>query len=130
MKILRPAAIYFALVFGAGFLLGAIRVTFVVPRIGARAAELAETPLMLLVCAAAAAWVLRHHPEIRGSGPSLATGLLAVALLLVAEFGVGLWIMHLPPDRVFVKSDPVLAAVFYAALAITALLPFLLRRRR
>lgn len=128
MKILRPAAIYFALVFGAGFLLGAIRVTFVVPRIGARAAELAETPLMLLVCAAAAAWVLRRHPEIRGVGPSLATGMLAVAFVLVAEFGVGVWIMHLPPDQVFVKTDPLLAVAFYGALGVTALLPYLLRR--
>lgn len=130
MTILRPAAIYFGLVFGAGFLLGALRVTLIVPRIGARAAELAETPLMLLVCAAAATWVLRRHPQIRSAGASLATGGLAVAFLLVAEFGVGVWLMHLPPDRVFIKEDPLLAVAFYGALALTALLPFLLRSRR
>ncbi|MEO8195609.1 MAG: hypothetical protein ABI689_02690 [Thermoanaerobaculia bacterium] len=130
MPILKPAATYFALVFGAGFLLGALRVTLVVPRIGARTAELVETPLMLLVCAAAAAWVLRRYPEISSRGASLATGMLAVGFLLVAEFGVGVAIMHLPPERVFVKPDPVLALAFYGALALTALLPFLLRWRR
>lgn len=130
MNLLKPATIYFALVFGAGFLLGALRVTLVVPRIGARAAELAETPLMLLIGAVAALWLLRRFPHIRSARASLATGLLAIGLLLVAELAVGLWIMHRPLDRVFVKSDPLLAAVFYGALALTALLPFLLRRRR
>ncbi len=130
MQILKPAAIYFVLVFGAGFLLGALRVTLVVPRLGARTAELAETPLMLVVCTAAAIWVLRRYPQVRGAEASLASGALAVGFLLVAEFAVGVWIMHLPPDRVFVKNDPLLAVAFYGALAITALLPFLLRRRR
>ena len=97
MRILKPAAVYFALIFGAGFLLGALRVTLIVPRIGARAAELAETPLMLLICAAAATWVLRRFPFIRTARASLATGGLAVGILLAAEFAVGLWIMHFPP---------------------------------
>lgn len=130
MRILKPAAVYFALIFGAGFLLGALRVTLIVPRIGARAAELAETPLMLLICAAAATWVLRRFPFIRTARASLATGGLAVGILLAAEFAVGLWIMHLPADRVFVKSDPLLAFAYYGALALAALLPFLLRNRR
>lgn len=130
MRILKPASIYFAMVFGAGFLFGAVRVTLVVPRLSARAAELAETPLMLLLAAAAAQWVLRRFPEIRSAGASLATGLLATGFLLAAELAVGLWLMHLPLDRVFVKADPVLAFAYYGALALTALLPFLLRSRR
>ena len=40
---------YFALVFGAGFVLGVLRISFLVPRFGERLAELAEMPLMLLV---------------------------------------------------------------------------------
>ena len=46
-KTLRAALVYFALVFGVGFLLGLIRVPFVVPRIGERYAELAEMPFAI-----------------------------------------------------------------------------------
>jgi predicted MFS family arabinose efflux permease len=56
MRVLKAAATYFVLVFGAGFVLGAIRVTWIVPRIGARAAVLLETPLVLAVSVLAALW--------------------------------------------------------------------------
>jgi hypothetical protein len=49
MQILKSGALYFALVFGTGFVLGTIRVLLVVPRIGTRTAELIETPVMILV---------------------------------------------------------------------------------
>jgi hypothetical protein len=39
-KVLKAGALYFALVFGAGFVLGSIRVLWLVPRIGERTAEL------------------------------------------------------------------------------------------
>jgi len=39
--------VYFCLVFGVGFILGTIRVLWVVPHLGVRTAELIETPLML-----------------------------------------------------------------------------------
>jgi hypothetical protein len=38
MEILKAGTLYFALVFGAGFLLGAIRVPLLVPRFGERTA--------------------------------------------------------------------------------------------
>lgn len=40
---------YFALVFGAGFILGVLRVSFPVPRCRELLAELAEMPVMFLV---------------------------------------------------------------------------------
>ena len=45
MQILKAGVLYFALVFGAGFVLGAIRIMWVVPRFGTRIAELMETPI-------------------------------------------------------------------------------------
>ena len=44
MSILKAEVLYFALVFGAGFVLGTIRTLWVVPRFGTRMAELMETP--------------------------------------------------------------------------------------
>ena len=49
MQISKAGVLYFALVFGAGFVLGTIRTLGVVPRVGARIAELMETPVMLVV---------------------------------------------------------------------------------
>ena len=71
MRILRTALIYFALVFGAGFVLGPLRVLFVVPRIGPRAAELAEIPLMLVVIWFAARWIARRGAPPPAPGSSL-----------------------------------------------------------
>jgi len=47
-EVLRVCVVYFAVVFAAGFAFGAIRVTWLVPRLGEGAAELLETPLMIM----------------------------------------------------------------------------------
>ena len=58
MKILKAGILYFAIVFGAGFVFGTIRTIWVVPRIGTRWAELLEMPLMFAVTIAAARWLV------------------------------------------------------------------------
>jgi hypothetical protein len=49
MQILKAGVLYFALVFGTGFVLGPIRILWVVPRFGARIAELMEAPIMIVI---------------------------------------------------------------------------------
>ncbi len=56
---IRAALVYFALVLGTGFVLGVVRVPFIVPRIGERWAELAEMPFMAAVIFFAAGYLLR-----------------------------------------------------------------------
>jgi hypothetical protein len=46
-RILKAGICYFVIVFVAGFILGPIRILLIVPRLGERAAELMEAPLML-----------------------------------------------------------------------------------
>jgi len=58
MPILKAGGLYFALVFGAGFVLGTIRTLWVVPRVGTRMAELMEAPIMLVVTVVAARWTV------------------------------------------------------------------------
>jgi len=60
VRILKAGAIYFALVFAAGFALGTVRVLLIVPRIGAMVVELAETPIMFVANVFAARWLTRR----------------------------------------------------------------------
>ena len=126
---LRPATHYFALAFGAGFLLGMVRVPFLVPRIGERAAELAEAPIMLAVIVWAARVVVRRHALPPAAGVRLAVGATALALLLGAEV-----LMVLAQGRgigEYVASrDPVSGGVYLALLALFAVLPVLVARGR
>ena len=63
---------YFALTFGAGFLLGPLRIFLMVPRVGVRAAELAELPVMIVVMWLAARWTIRRFHVPLTTAPRLA----------------------------------------------------------
>ena len=60
MHKLKLALVYFLIVFGAGFVLGIIRVLFALPLLGEGAAELLEMPLMLTVIVLAARWITKR----------------------------------------------------------------------
>ena len=60
VQIIKAGLVYFALVMGAGFLLGTVRVPFMAPRLGERLAELIEMPLMLVVIGLSARFVVRR----------------------------------------------------------------------
>src|SRR4051794_26905215 len=78
-------ALYFAIVFLAGFALGVLRVSVLVPRLGATRAVLIELPVILLVawfafCSLTARFSVPPAPVAR-----LTMGALAFALLLIAD---------------------------------------------
>ncbi|MBX3465054.1 MAG: hypothetical protein KF830_17940 [Planctomycetes bacterium] len=122
MGILASAATYFAVVFGAGFVLGAIRVPLLVPRLGERTAELLEMPIMVLVIALAARWRQRRTPELRPRH-QLAVGALALLMLLAVEIAFGALLAGKAPHEVLFARDPVAGASFAAALLPFALAP-------
>lgn len=128
MGLLRAAATYFALVFGTGFVLGAVRVPLLVPRLGERLAELLEMPWMALAMVLAARLVVRR--QLRGCGPltRAAAGALALAFMVAAELAVGLLWRQLPLRELLIGRDPVSGAVYLALLLLYALLPLLLGR--
>jgi hypothetical protein len=121
-SVLRAGASYFALVFGAGFLLGSVRVPLLVPRLGERAAELLEAPVMLVVIFLAARYVVRRFGL--AAETSIFVGLLALALLLGAEV-----VLSAAMGRSVWDRDPVSGAVFLASLLLYAALPWLHARR-
>jgi hypothetical protein len=89
MTILSAAALYFVIVFAAGFLLGSIRVLWVEPKLGQAAAVLCESPLLLAVIVLTARWV----PSLVGIEKSVTglvlMGAIALALQEAADFLVG-----------------------------------------
>jgi hypothetical protein len=124
-KILKAGALYFAVVFGAGFVLGTIRTLWIVPRFGTRRAELIEAPIMFAITVLASRWVVRRFAT-RASFPGrLAVGLFALGLLLLSEFTVVLWIRGLTIAEYLAGRDPVAGTVYVVLLAAFALMPSL-----
>jgi hypothetical protein len=120
---LAPALSYFVIAFAAGFALGVIRVLLLVPQLGARVAELAEAPVMLVVVFFTARWITTRFavpPEWR---LRLSIGALALACLLAVEFTVVLWLQGITLRDSFASRDPVSGAVYAVNLLLFALLP-------
>lgn len=87
MGAVRAGAIYFALVFAAGFVLGPIRVLVLAPRMGELGAVLVEAPLMVGAIVLAGVWLARRGVTPEGSGSRLVMGGVALACLFAAEVG-------------------------------------------
>ncbi len=120
--------VYFALVFGVGFILGPIRVLWLEPRLGQRSAELIETPLMLVAIYFAAGFVIKRFEASRRV-EYLYSGLVALSVLLVAEFTVVLALRGLSVQEYLAQSDPVADAVYVVMLIIFAVMPWHLGKR-
>ena len=129
MQILKAGLIYFALVFSAGFVLGTVRTLWVVPRVGTRLAELMEAPIMLVVTIVAARWIVRHFAIPYVPLARLGMGGIGLGLLLVAEFGLVLWLRGIPIREYLASRDPVSGTVYYAMLGVFAIMPLFVARR-
>ena len=121
--ILKTSLAYAAMVFGVGFVLGAIRVTIVVPRIGMRWAELLEMPFMLAACFLAARHVVRSWGPFEPAR-GLAVGLLALAWLLLAEVCLVL-AQGISMAEYVASRDPVSGTAYVLSLALFAAMPLL-----
>ena len=129
MQILKAGLLYFAIVFGMGFLFGTVRTVWVVPRVGTRLAELIETPIMLLVTIVAARWTVLDLAVPSAPSTRIGMGGLALCLLLVAEFGLVLWLRGLSIREYLATRDPVSGTVYYVMLGAFALMPLLVANR-
>jgi hypothetical protein len=128
MQILKAGVLYFVLTFAAGFAFGTIRVLWVVPRVGVRTAELLESPLMLAVTILAATWVVRRLRVPPALSKRLTVGLVALALLLMAEFSFVLALRGLTIREYLASRDPVSGTVYIVMLAVFAVMPVLVAR--
>ena len=126
MNILEAGFLYFAIVFGAGFVLGPVRIRWLVPRFGTRMAELMETPIMITVIIFAAAWTVRRFAVPPKSSGLIGMGLFALCLMLIAEFTLVLRLRGMSISEYLASRDPVSGTVYYLSLALFAVMPLLL----
>ena len=108
MKIpLRAGFVYFGIVFTIGFVLGAIRVLAVVPRIGELFAVLIELPLML-----AASWIvckslIAHFQVLADIVDRAIMGASAFAFLLVSEVALSTYVFGNPIESTFMNYQTI-----------------------
>ena len=123
MRDLSQALRYFGIVFAAGFALAFVRIPFLVPRYGVRAAELIEIPVMLVVIGLASHWLQRRNASL--SGPRLlGIGGIAFVLMVASELGVALATSDLSLAGYLSSKDPVSGTVYLISLVVFALAPW------
>lgn len=130
MKSIKAGILYFAVVFGAGFVLGPIRLLWLVPRVGTRTAELIEMPIMLMVIVAAARLLVRRLSVPPEPAVRLGMGFLALALLVTAEMLLVGPLQGYSVREYFSSRDPVSGTAYYLSLLVFAIMPFLLARKQ
>jgi len=122
-------AVYFAIVFGVGFVLGPIRVLWLEPSFGVRLAELIEAPFMFITILLAGRWIGQNLPDQFVGSARLGVGALAAGLVLAADVFVGVGLRGMSLLEVFIARDPISGFVYYALVVFTALAPWLFGRR-
>lgn len=127
----QAGVLYFTLVFGTGFVLGTVRVLWLVPAVGTRIAEFLEAPIMFAVIILAARWIVGRLAVPPTIPSRLAVGGIALSLVLVLDFTVVLWIRGLSLDQYVEAFDPVAGTAYFVMLGVFALMPlFVVRRER
>ena len=129
MNTLKLSIVYFALIFGTGFMLGTIRVLWIVPKIGVRTAELIEMLPMFVVIILSARWINQHFADADSISTRLKIGFLALSFLLVAEIVLGMSLQGASISEVLLNHDPISGTVYYVMLILFALMPWLLNRK-
>src|SRR5271157_614574 len=128
MKTAKAGLTYFAIIFGVGFVLGAIRVFLVVPRVGVRTAELTEEPIMIMVVLLAARWLVRRF-TLELMSEKLGAGIIGLGLLVIAEYAL-LRVQGLTLREYIARRDAVAGKVYLVMLLVFAVMPVLVGGRR
>ena len=123
---IKAGLAYFVLVFGAGFMFGAIRVPFLVPRLGERIAEIIEMPFMLVIVLLSAKFIVRRFALPATTSARLNVGLLALGLVLAAEILLAVAIQKQSLGEYIASRDPVSGTIFLLLLALFALMPLII----
>jgi hypothetical protein len=128
-RIVSTAALYFALVFVVGLVLGPLRVLWIEPVFGPTIAVLCETPFLLAAIWFAARWTPRWSKLDGGWLSYLCVGLLALVFQQTADLAVGFGLrgMTLDEQLSFFRTPP--GYIYAFNLLVFAFAPLMARRR-
>jgi hypothetical protein len=124
LRIAGAAIAYWAVVFALGFVLGTIRVLWVIPLMGLMPATLLELPIILAASWLVAGWLVRRFGLARG-GEALVVGMLAFAILMAAECALAGVLTGQTPAQWLAGLRQPHALLGLAGQAVFALMPWL-----
>jgi len=126
MRIVAATACYFAIVFGAGFLLGPIRVLWLEPRVGPIIAAGCEAPFLLAAMVVAARWVPRVLRLQRDLVSLLLMGVGALVLQQIADFAVGIGLRGISASEQLAQFVTLQGLIYAVLLVAFVVMPVLL----
>lgn len=83
---------------------------------------------MLVVTIVAARWIVRHFAIPYVPSARLGMGSIGLSLVLVAEFGLALWLRGIPIREYLASRDSVSGTANYAMLGVFAIMPLFVAR--
>lgn len=92
-SVVLAGSAYFAMVFGVGFVLGTLRVTWLAPRLGETKAVFAELPVMLTASTLVAIWLVTRFEVPIALWDRVIMGGVAFGLLMLAELALSTLMM-------------------------------------
>jgi hypothetical protein len=126
---LRAGALYFAVIFAIGALLGPVRELALAPVLGPGVAIGIEAVPLLLAMAWAAPWAARRFAVPPLPRPRLGMGLSALLLLVLAETALDALLRGRGPGLWLERARTAEGRTGLALMAAFAIMPLLLRRR-
>ncbi len=124
MRTLPSYLVYGVAGFGAGFVLGAVREIVLIPTFGEVRGQWFEFVPLAITITLIGFWVTRRW-KISQPAKALATGFLAVGVLLVIESSFALFVLRIPFEEYLASFNIFEGKLFPFGLLIMALAPLL-----
>ncbi len=128
----RPAkagAAYFALIFGLGFVLGTLRVLWIVPMMGETIAVLAEQPIMLAASWFTARWLVQRY-DLGALWDRAIMGIVAFIVLMLIEVTLASLLFGQSPAHWLNSIFALPGLIGLTGQIMFALMPLIVPRRR
>ena len=122
---IKPGLAYFLGVFLVAFCLGMIRTLVVAPRVGATAAVLLETPIILVVSWWVSRWCTQRFNVPAATADRALMGAIAFAVLMIAEFALSTVLTDRSPAEYAATFASVPGAIGLLAQVGFAVIPWL-----